>query len=68
MPAADTPESDGLGFDHLSELLRRLFADRRVRGLEITIFDPDLDEEASSRTSSRAASTTCSPQNRKETQ
>jgi arginase len=45
MPAVDTPEPDGLEFDHLSELLRGLLADRRARGLEITIFDPDLDED-----------------------
>jgi arginase len=45
MPAVDTPEPDGLGFDHLAELLRGLLADRRARGLEITIFDPDLDED-----------------------
>jgi arginase len=45
MPAVDSPEPDGLGFDHLSELLRGLVADRRARGLEITIFDPDLDED-----------------------
>jgi arginase len=45
MPAVDTPEPEGLGFDHLSELLRGLLADRRARGLELTIFDPDLDED-----------------------
>jgi arginase len=45
MPAVDTPEPDGLGFDHLSELLRVLLADKRAHGLEITIFDPDLDED-----------------------
>jgi arginase len=45
MPAVDTPEPDGLEFDHLSELLRGLLADGRARGLEITIFDPDLDED-----------------------
>jgi arginase len=45
MPAVDTPEPDGLAFDHLSELLRGLLADGRARGLEITIFDPDLDED-----------------------
>jgi arginase len=44
MPAVDSPEPNGLGFDHLSELLRGLLADRRARGVEITIFDPDLDE------------------------
>lgn len=31
-------------FHHLSELLRALLADGRARGIEITIFDPDLDE------------------------
>jgi arginase len=45
MHAVDTPEADGLEFDHLSKLLRSLLADRRARGLEITIFDPDLDED-----------------------
>jgi arginase len=45
MPAVDTPEPDGLEFQHLSDLLRELLADRRARGLEITIFDPDLDED-----------------------
>jgi arginase len=45
MPAVDTPEPDGLEFDHLSELLHGLLADRRARGLEITIFDPDLDDD-----------------------
>jgi arginase len=45
MPAVDTPEPDGLEFDHLSELLRGLLAGERARGLEITIFDPDLDED-----------------------
>jgi arginase len=45
MPAVDTPEPDGLEFEHLSELLRGLLADQRARGLEITIFDPDLDED-----------------------
>jgi arginase len=45
MPAVDTPEPDGLAFDQLSELLRGLLADSRARGLEVTIFDPDLDED-----------------------
>lgn len=45
MPAVDTPEADGLGFDHLSKLLRSLLTDSRARGLEFTIFDPDLDED-----------------------
>jgi arginase len=45
MPAVDTPERGGLEFQHLSELLRALLTDERARGLEITIFDPDLDED-----------------------
>jgi arginase len=45
MPAVDTPERGGLEFQQLSELLHGLLADRRARGLEITIFDPDLDED-----------------------
>ena len=45
MPAVDTPERGGLEFPHLSELLHGLLADRRACGLEITIFDPDLDED-----------------------
>jgi arginase len=45
LPAVDTPEPGGLEFRHLSELLRALLADSEARGLEITIFDPDLDED-----------------------
>jgi arginase len=44
MPAVDTPEPGGLDFDQLTELLGRLLADERAAGLEVTIFDPDLDE------------------------
>jgi arginase len=44
MPAVDTPEPSGLDFDQLSELLGLLLADERAVGLELTIFDPDLDE------------------------
>jgi arginase len=45
MPAVDTPEPGGLEVQQLSELLRALLADGRAGGLEITIFDPDLDED-----------------------
>jgi arginase len=44
MPAVDSPEPGGLDFDQLSGLLRGLLADERAAGLEVTIFDPDLDE------------------------
>jgi arginase len=45
MPAVDTPEPDGIGFDTLVELLVPLLADERAVGIEFTIFDPDLDED-----------------------
>lgn len=44
MPAVDTPEPGGLGFGQLSDLLRGLVSHERAVGLEITIFDPDVDE------------------------
>jgi arginase len=44
MPAVDTPEPGGLDFGDLSALLGALLSDERAIGLEITIFDPDLDE------------------------
>ena len=45
MPAVDTPEPGGLDFDQLTELLGGLLADELATGLEVTIFDPDLDED-----------------------
>jgi arginase len=44
MPAVDTPEPGGLEFGDLRDLLRELLVDEHVLGLEVTIFDPDLDE------------------------
>lgn len=44
MPAVDTPEPGGLELDQLAELLSVLLASGRALGLELTIFDPDLDE------------------------
>ena len=43
MPAVDSPGSPGLSFDELSELVRRLLASGRIIGIDIAIFDPDLD-------------------------
>lgn len=45
MPAVDTPEPGGLTFEELTALLRALLASPLAIGLEITVFDPDLDPE-----------------------
>lgn len=43
MPAADCPEPDGISFAVLAELLGELVASPRCAGMEVTIYDPDLD-------------------------
>jgi arginase len=43
MPAVDCPDPDGLSFSDLSDLLRRLASSSECVGMEVTIFDPDLD-------------------------
>lgn len=45
MPAADCPEPDGLSFATLTALLRKLVASPKCTGIELTIYDPDLDPE-----------------------
>jgi arginase len=45
MPAVDTPERDGIGFNDLVELVRVLTAMPQAVGLDVTIFDPDLDPD-----------------------
>lgn len=47
MPAMDTPTPGGLTLDQLRELLVQPLASPRARGMEVTIFDPDLDEDGS---------------------
>lgn len=47
MPAVDSPLPGGIGFNDLSALLRCLRADPLARGLQVTIFDADLDPDAS---------------------
>ena len=44
LPAVDSPEPAGLSFDELRALLMPLLSSRLAVGLEVTIFDPDLDE------------------------
>ena len=43
MPAVDSPQPDGLSFAELHELLSTLLTAPEVHGLQVTIFDPDLD-------------------------
>ena len=45
MPAADCPEPNGLSFATVTLLLRELLASRSCAGMELTIYDPDLDQE-----------------------
>jgi arginase len=45
MPAVDTPEPDGLTFEALTRLLRVVLDSPLAVGLEITVFDPDLDPD-----------------------
>jgi arginase len=43
MPAVDSPDPDGLRPDELVSLLRPLLASGHCAGLNVTIYDPDLD-------------------------
>lgn len=43
LPAVDSPEPDGLSFTELTALLKALVASPCCVGLELTIYDPDLD-------------------------
>ena len=45
MPAVDSPEAQGLSFGALSRLLSGLLASPKCVGMELTIYDPDLDSE-----------------------
>ncbi|QWP78224.1 arginase family protein [Lysobacter sp. K5869] len=47
MPAVDSPNPDGLEFAELRALLAQLLASPKAVGLELTIFDPDLDPDGS---------------------
>lgn len=43
MPAVDSPEPDGPTFRQLTALLKHLVRSPRCVGMEVTIYDPDLD-------------------------
>jgi arginase len=45
MPAVDAPAPGGLTFEEVEALLRELAVHPRAVGLELTVFDPDLDED-----------------------
>jgi arginase len=45
MPAVDSPDPGGLGHEELAALLTSLAASPSCAGLEVTVFDPDLDPD-----------------------
>ncbi len=45
MPAVDSPGSPGLSLDQLTTLIKRLRASARIIGVDISVFDPELDPE-----------------------
>lgn len=45
MPAVDSPETGGFSFALLTDLVAKLFASPKCVGIEVTIFDPDLDPD-----------------------
>jgi arginase len=46
MPAVDSPGSPGFTFDELATLVRDLLRSGRLAGLDVAIYDPDLDPRA----------------------
>lgn len=47
MPAVDSPDADGLQWDDLVAFLSPLIAAPSSVGMEVTVFDPDLDPDGS---------------------
>jgi arginase len=47
MPAVDSPNPKGLRYDELTDILRVLLGSGQASGMEITIFDPELDADGS---------------------
>ncbi len=45
MPAVDSPQPDGLSRNELIEMLKGLLASRLAAGMDVTIFNPDLDPD-----------------------
>lgn len=47
MPAVDSPDPDGLTWAELDPIVQALVRSPGIAGMELTIFDPDLDPEGS---------------------
>jgi arginase len=45
MPAVDSPQIGGMNYTELTELLRLLVSSDLAAGMDITVFDPELDPE-----------------------
>jgi arginase len=45
MPCVDSPQEDGLTYDELKRILDPLMRSEYFRGIDVTIFDPTLDED-----------------------
>jgi arginase len=45
MPAVDSPQPDGLYYSELKDLLHVFLESKKVVGMQITIYDPDLDPD-----------------------
>jgi len=45
MPAVDSPNPRGISFEQLEQVLTTLLSSPKAVGLEVTIFDPDLDPD-----------------------
>ena len=45
MPAVDSPEPGGLTYQELAALLQALTGSELATGMQLTIFDPDLDPD-----------------------
>jgi len=45
MPAVDSPDPGGVNFDQLEDVLALALASPRIVGMEIDIYDPDLDPD-----------------------
>ncbi len=47
MPAVDCPEPDGPSMAYTAAFLRAVLGNEKAEGMNVTIFDPDLDEDGS---------------------
>jgi len=45
MPAVDSPDPGGINHEQLRALLRPLLASPNCAGIDVGIFDPDLDPD-----------------------